>query len=42
MKQLQSSVEETQKYKEEMSKLSQHISELNTIYGNMLSALNVR
>ncbi len=38
---LKSSVQETEKYKEEMSKLSQNLSELNSIYGNMLSAMNV-
>jgi hypothetical protein len=38
---LQSSVQETEKYKEEISKLSQNLSELNSIYGNMLSAMSV-
>jgi gliding motility-associated protein GldL len=38
---LKSSVEETEKYKEEISKLSQNLSELNSIYGNMLSAMSV-
>ena len=38
---LKSSVEETEKYKQEISKLSQNLSELNSIYGNMLSAMNV-
>ncbi len=38
---LQSSVEETEKYKKEISKLSQNLSELNSVYGNMLSAMNV-
>jgi gliding motility-associated protein GldL len=42
MQQLKSSSEETQKYKDEMSKLSKSISELNTIYGNMLSAMNIK
>jgi gliding motility-associated protein GldL len=42
MQQLKSSAEETQKYKDEMSKLSKNISELNTIYGNMLSAMNIK
>jgi len=41
MKNLKSSVDETQKYKEEISKLSQNLSELNNIYGNMLSAMSV-
>lgn len=38
---LKSSVEETEKYREEISKLSQNLSELNSIYGNMLSAMSV-
>jgi gliding motility-associated protein GldL len=41
MKNLKASVEETQKYKSEISKLSQNLSELNNIYGNMLSAMSV-
>ncbi len=38
---LRSTVEETEKYKQEMSKLGQNLSELNSIYGNMLSAMSV-
>jgi gliding motility-associated protein GldL len=38
---LKSSVQETEKYKDEISKLSQNLSELNSIYGNMLSAMSV-
>lgn len=38
--QLLQSVNETKQYKEQVSKLSQSIGELNTIYGNMLSAMN--
>jgi gliding motility-associated protein GldL len=41
IKNLQSSVEETEKYKAEIAKLSQNLSNLNNIYGNMLSAMNV-
>jgi len=41
IKNLRNSVEETQKYKDEMTKLSQSLSELNSIYGNMLSAMSV-
>ncbi len=37
---LKSSVEETEKYKEEIGKLSRNLSELNSIYGNMLSAMS--
>jgi gliding motility-associated protein GldL len=42
MQQLKTSAEETQKYKDEMTKLSKSISELNNIYGNMLSAMNIK
>lgn len=35
------SMNDAKNYKEEMSKLNQNISELNTIYGNMLSAMNM-
>lgn len=37
---LQASVEDTRKYKDEISQLSTNLSSLNTIYGNMLSAMN--
>jgi len=39
---LQSSVEETNKYKTEIVKLSESLSELNNVYGNMLSAMSIR
>jgi gliding motility-associated protein GldL len=39
---LQASVEETQKYKSEIVKLSESLSELNGVYGNMLSAMSIR
>lgn len=39
---LQASVEETQKYKGEIVKLSESLSELNNVYGNMLSAMSIR
>lgn len=42
LKSLKDSVSETNKYKEEMGKLSQNLAELNNIYGNMLSAMNVK
>jgi ABC-type transporter Mla subunit MlaD len=38
---LQSSVEDTQKYKETMSDLTSNLEALNSVYGNMLSAMNV-
>lgn len=39
---LKISVEETQKYKQEIVKLSESISELNNVYGNMLTAMSIR
>ncbi|MGW8316689.1 MAG: type IX secretion system motor protein PorL/GldL [Bacteroidales bacterium] len=39
---LQASVVETEKYKNEIVKLSESLSELNNVYGNMLSAMSVR
>jgi gliding motility-associated protein GldL len=40
MKNLHDSVEDTRKYRQEMSSLSGNLTALNTIYGNMLSAMN--
>ena len=37
---LNESVEDAKKYKDEVSQLAQNISSLNTVYGNMLSAMN--
>ncbi|MGQ1891746.1 type IX secretion system motor protein PorL/GldL [Thermophagus sp. OGC60D27] len=39
--QFHQSVEDAKTYKEELGKLSHSIAELNTIYGNMLSAMNM-
>jgi methyl-accepting chemotaxis protein len=41
MEDLQSSANNTKRYKEEVTKLSDNLSALNTIYGNMLAAMNV-
>jgi gliding motility-associated protein GldL len=41
MQNLKQSAEETQKYRDEVSQLSKNLSSLNSIYGNMLSAMNV-
>ncbi|MBN2611318.1 MAG: gliding motility protein GldL [Bacteroidales bacterium] len=41
IKKLKESVDETNKYKEEIVKLRDSLSSLNNIYGNMLSAMNV-
>ncbi|HBF87473.1 MAG TPA: gliding motility protein GldL [Bacteroidales bacterium] len=41
MANLKSSVEDTKRYKEEVSKLGQNLAALNTVYGNMLAAMNV-
>lgn len=38
---LRDSVEETKKYKQEISRLNQNLEELNMVYGNMLSAMSV-
>lgn len=40
MSNLQSSVEGTEKYKENISELAQNLASLNNIYGNMLTAMN--
>lgn len=42
MKNLNDSVEDTRKYKTEISSLSSNLSALNGIYGNMLSAMNYK
>lgn len=42
MKNLHDSVEDTRRYREEMANLSSNLSALNTVYGNMLSAMNIR
>jgi gliding motility-associated protein GldL len=41
MDNLNSSLEDTKRYKEEVSKLAKNLSALNTVYGNMLSAMNM-
>ncbi len=41
MSNLKESAEETKKYRDEVAKLSGNISELNNVYGNMLSSLNL-
>lgn len=40
MKNLHESVDDTRKYRQEMSNLSSNLTALNSIYGNMLSAMN--
>lgn len=39
MENLNSSLEDTRRYKDEVSSLAKNLSQLNTIYGNMLSAM---
>ena len=39
---MRATVEETQRFREEMAGLNRHLASLNTVYGNMLSAMNVR
>jgi methyl-accepting chemotaxis protein len=41
MEDLKSSADDSKRYREEVAKLSDNLSALNTIYGNMLSAMNV-
>jgi gliding motility-associated protein GldL len=38
---LKQSADDTQKYREEIGQLSKNLSSLNTVYGNMLTAMNV-
>ena len=38
---LNNTVEDTKRYKEEVGKLAKNLSSLNTIYGNMLSAMSM-
>ena len=42
MTNLHDSVEDTKVYKEQISKLSNNLAAMNTVYGNMLSAMNVQ
>lgn len=42
MENLNASLEDTRKYKENIAELTKNLQALNTIYGNMLSAMNVR
>jgi gliding motility-associated protein GldL len=42
MKNLNDSVDDTKKYRQEMATLSNNLTALNTVYGNMLSAMNVK
>ena len=39
---LKASVEETNRYREEMASLNRNLASLNTVYGNMLSAMSIR
>ncbi|NND93752.1 MAG: gliding motility protein GldL [Flavobacteriales bacterium] len=41
MENLNASVSDTERYKENIAQLSNNLSALNTVYGNMLSAMNV-
>ncbi len=42
MQNLNSSLDDTKKYREEITMLAKNLSQLNTVYGNMLSAMTVR
>jgi gliding motility-associated protein GldL len=39
---LKDSAEDAQKYREQVSKLNDNLAALNNVYGNMLSAMNVK
>lgn len=39
---LSSSLDDTKRYKDEVSALAKNLSQLNTVYGNMLSAMTIR
>jgi gliding motility-associated protein GldL len=41
MSNLNASLDDTKKYKEEVAMLAKNLSALNTVYGNMLSAMNI-
>ena len=41
MSNLTESLDDTKRYKDEVSKLAKNLSSLNTVYGNMLSAMNM-
>jgi gliding motility-associated protein GldL len=42
MSNLSSSLEDTRKYRDEVGMLAQNLNKLNTVYGNMLSAMTIR
>ena len=42
MTNLRNSVDDTKRYKENISELSDNLAKLNTVYGNMLNAMTVR
>ena len=42
MSNLNSSLDDTRKYREEVATLAKNLSQLNTVYGNMLSAMTIR
>ena len=42
MKDLSGSADDTKKYREQVAKLNENLSSLNNVYGNMLSAMNIK
>jgi gliding motility-associated protein GldL len=42
MSNLNSSLDDTKKYKEQVGALAKNLSQLNTVYGNMLSAMTLK
>ena len=39
---LNASLDDTRKYRDEVAHLAQNLSKLNTVYGNMLSAMTIK
>jgi gliding motility-associated protein GldL len=42
MANLNSSLDDTKKYRQEVATLAKNLSQLNTVYGNMLSAMTLK
>ena len=42
MKDLSESAGDTKKYREQMTRLNENLTALNSVYGNMLAAMNVK
>jgi hypothetical protein len=42
LRNLSDSVEDTKRYRQEIAALSENLQSLNTVYGNMLNAMNFK